>query len=51
MYYADIINHNFFQIQYLCALGLEGRQTNYLPVYAAWAAILVVVFPPVFVYI
>jgi hypothetical protein len=27
---------------------LERWQTNYLPVYAAWAAIVVIVFPPVF---
>jgi hypothetical protein len=31
--------------------GLERWQTNYLPVYAAWAAIVVIVFPPVFEYI
>jgi hypothetical protein len=31
--------------------GLERWQTNYLPVYAAWAAIVVIVFPPVFGYI
>ena len=30
---------------------LERWQTNYLPVYAAWAAIVVVVFPPLFGYI
>ena len=30
---------------------LERWQTNYLPVYAAWAAIVVIVFPPVFRYI
>ncbi len=29
---------------------LERWQTNYLPVYAAWAAIVVIVFPPVFGY-
>ena len=28
--------------------GLERWQTDYLPVYAAWAAIVVVVFPPAF---
>ena len=27
---------------------LERWQTDYLPVYAAWAAIVVIVFPPVF---
>ncbi len=27
---------------------LERWQTNYLPVYAAWAAVVVVVFPPLF---
>ncbi len=30
--------------------ALERWQTNYLPVYAAWAAIVVVVFPPIFGY-
>ncbi len=31
--------------------GLERWQTNYLPVYAVWAATVVIVFPPVFGYI
>ncbi len=31
--------------------SLERWQTNYLPVYAAWAALVVAVFPPVFGYI
>jgi hypothetical protein len=31
--------------------GLERWQTAYLPVYAAWAAIVVIVFPPLFEYI
>jgi hypothetical protein len=31
--------------------GLERWQTDYLPIYAAWAAIVVIVFPPVFGYI
>ncbi len=30
---------------------LERWQTNYLPVYAVWAAMVVIVFPPVFGYI
>jgi hypothetical protein len=30
--------------------GLERWQTNYLPIYAVWAAIVVIVFPPVFGY-
>jgi hypothetical protein len=30
---------------------LEKWQTDYLPVYAAWAAIVVIVFPPLFAYI
>jgi hypothetical protein len=30
---------------------LERWQTNYVPVYAVWAAIVVIVFPPVFGYI
>ncbi len=29
---------------------LERWQTNYLPVYAVWAAIVVIIFPPVFGY-
>ena len=28
--------------------GLEKWQTDYLPVYAAWAAVVVIVFPPAF---
>jgi hypothetical protein len=31
--------------------GLERWQTDYLPVYAVWAAIVVIVFPPVFRYV
>ena len=31
--------------------GLERWQTNYLPVFAVWAAIVVIVFPPVFGYV
>jgi hypothetical protein len=31
--------------------GLERWQTDYLPVYAVWAAIVVIVFPPLFGYI
>jgi hypothetical protein len=31
--------------------GLERWQTDYLPVYALWAAIVVIVFPPVFGYV
>jgi hypothetical protein len=31
--------------------GLERWQTAYLPVYAVWAAIVVIVFPPLFGYI
>ena len=30
---------------------LERWQTSYLPVYAVWAAIVVVVFPPLFGYL
>jgi hypothetical protein len=30
--------------------GLERWQTRYLPVYAAWAALVVIVFPPLFQY-
>jgi hypothetical protein len=30
---------------------LERWQTNYLPVYSVWAAIVVIVFPPVFRYV
>jgi hypothetical protein len=32
-------------------LALERWQTRYLPVFAAWAAIVVIVFPPLFHYI
>ena len=31
--------------------ALERWQTNYLPVYAVWAAIVVIVFPPLFGYL
>jgi hypothetical protein len=31
--------------------ALERWQTDYLPVYAAWAAIVVILFPPIFSYI
>ena len=31
--------------------ALERWQTSYLPVYAAWAAIVVVLFPPLFGYV
>src|ERR687893_663123 len=31
--------------------GLERWQTNYMPVYAVWAAIVVIAFPPMFGYI
>ncbi len=31
--------------------NLERRQTDYLPVYAGWAAIVVILFPPVFGFI
>lgn len=31
--------------------GLERWQTSYLPVYALWAAIVVIVFPPAFRYV
>jgi hypothetical protein len=31
--------------------SLEKWQTDYLPVYAVWAAIVVIAFPPVFGYI
>jgi len=30
---------------------LERWQTNYLPVYSAWAAIVVILFPPLFRYL
>jgi hypothetical protein len=30
---------------------LERWQTNYLPVYSVWAAMVVIVFPPVFGFI
>jgi hypothetical protein len=31
--------------------ALERWQTDYLPVYAVWAATVVIVFPPLFGYI
>ncbi|MBT3395753.1 MAG: hypothetical protein HOB82_03605 [Alphaproteobacteria bacterium] len=31
--------------------ALEAWQTNYIPVYALWAAIVVIIFPPVFGYL
>ena len=31
--------------------SLEKWQTDYLPVYSAWAAIVVILFPPLFRYI
>jgi hypothetical protein len=31
--------------------SLERWQTDYLPVYAAWAMVVVIVFPPLFRYI
>jgi hypothetical protein len=31
--------------------GLERWQTDYLPIYAVWAAIVVIVFPPLFGYL
>jgi hypothetical protein len=31
--------------------SLEKWQTDYLPVYGAWAAIVVILFPPLFRYI
>ena len=41
-------------VRYLRARGslatLERWQTNYLPVYAVWAAVVVIVFPPLFGY-
>lgn len=33
------------------AARLERWQTNYLPVDAAWAAIVLIVFPPLFGYV
>jgi hypothetical protein len=42
-------------IRFLCGRGsfaaLERWQTDYIPVYAVWAAIVVVLFPPVFQYV
>ena len=44
-----------FYIRFLRGRGpftdLERWQTDYIPVYAVWAAIVVIVFPPVFGYI
>jgi hypothetical protein len=42
-------------VRFLRARGsfsaLERWQTNYLPVYAIWAAVVVIVFPPLFGYL
>jgi hypothetical protein len=42
-------------IRFLCGRGsfsnLERWQTDYLPVYVAWAAIVVILFPPLFRYL
>lgn len=32
-------------------MGLERWQPDYLPVYAVWEVIVVIVFPPVFGYV
>src|ERR687883_67061 len=53
-----LVNLAWSAVLYLCFLrggesfaALERWQTDYLPVYAVWAAIVVIVFPPVFGYI
>ena len=53
-----LVNLAWSAVLYIRFLGgrgsftsLERWQTNYLPVYAAWAAIVVIVFPPLFRYI
>ena len=42
-------------IRFLCGRGsfsnLERWQTDYLSVYVAWAAIVVILFPPLFRYL
>ena len=50
-----LVNLAWSAVLYLRFIGgrgsftaLERWQTNYLPVYAAWAAIVVIGFPPVF---
>lgn len=52
-----LVNLSWSAVLYLRFLGgrgsfseLERFQTNYLPVYAAWVAVVVVVFPPLFGY-
>lgn len=50
-----LVNLAWSAVLYIRFLGgggsfraLEGWQTNYLPVYAVWAAIVVIIFPPLF---
>ncbi|MGB4592906.1 MAG: permease prefix domain 1-containing protein [Coriobacteriia bacterium] len=40
-----------FLRRHLVFADLERWQTNYVPVYAVWAALVVMVFPPLFAYI
>jgi len=53
-----LVNLAWSAVLYLRFLGgrggfarLEKWQTDYLPVYAAWAAVVVIVFPPAFGYV
>src|SRR5919205_1657523 len=53
-----LVNLAWSAVLYVCFLRgrgsfarLERWQTDYMPVYAVWAAIVVIVFPPVFGYI
>jgi hypothetical protein len=56
-WFADGGRMNFVRFSGACVMrhrcsfaALERWQIAYLPVYAVWAALMVVVFPPVFGY-
>ena len=48
--WSAVVYIRFLRGRGSCAV-LERWQTDYLPVYAAWAAIVVIVFPPAFGYV
>jgi hypothetical protein len=45
--WSSVLSWNFVRGRAMLA-ALERWQTTYLPVYAGWAAVVVVVFPPMF---
>jgi hypothetical protein len=45
--WSSVLSWNFVRGRATLA-ALERWQTTYLPVYAGWAAVVVVVFPPMF---